>query len=86
MFWYSNGTNGWGYALMTVSMVAFWGLVIFSVTTWMRYPARGEQRSTPVGAQRLTPEEVLAARFARGEIDEQEYRQRRDALHGEPAR
>ena len=30
---------------------------------------------------RATPEELLAERFARGEIDEQEYRLRLDTLH-----
>ncbi|MDQ2707224.1 MAG: SHOCT domain-containing protein [Actinomycetota bacterium] len=77
MFWYGNGGGGWGYALMTLSMIAFWGLVIFGVIALVRYLARAEQGS-PASAQRLTPAEVLADRFARGEIDEHEYHERRN--------
>jgi uncharacterized membrane protein len=34
------------------------------------------------GLQRQGAEDVLAERFARGEIDEDEFRRRRDALRG----
>lgn len=81
MFWYGNEFGGWGYALMTISIVLFWGLVIFGIVAVMRSSARGGQRSTPVAAPRQTPEEVLDERFALGQINEQELRQRRDALH-----
>lgn len=70
MFWYGNGMNGWGYVLMAVSMVLFWALIAYGVIAVVRYPAR-EDRSAPAGRQ--TPEQVLAHRLARGEIDEQEY-------------
>ncbi|MEK6439193.1 SHOCT domain-containing protein [Pseudonocardia sp. T1-2H] len=70
--------GGWGYGLMSVSMVLFWGLIIFGVIALVRYLGRSD-RST---AARPTPEQVLAERFARGEIDEQEYHQRLDALRG----
>ncbi len=85
MWWYDNsngsGMNGWGYALMTVSMVLFWGLVIFRVIALVRYIGRQDRSVTP---PRLTPEQVLAERFAHGQIDEQEYQQRLDTLHGRP--
>jgi putative membrane protein len=80
MFWYGNGMSGWGYALMTVGMVLFWGLVIFGVVVLIRYLARSSQGT----AQRPTPEQMLAERFARGEIDEQEYHSRLAALRGSP--
>lgn len=85
MWWYdnSNGTamNGWGYALMTVSMVLFWGLVIFGVIALVRYLGR-QDRSAAVS--RLTPEQVLAERFAHGQIDEHEYQARLDTLRAAP--
>ena len=81
MFWYGPGMNGWGYGLMTVSMVLFWGLILFGVVALVRYVAR-EDRSAP--AFRHTPERVLAERFAHGEIDEQDYRQRLETLRGGP--
>jgi putative membrane protein len=85
MFWYGNGMSGWGYALMTVSMVLFWGLVILGVVVLVRYLSRSAHGASAVGARRPKPEEVLAERFARGEIDEQEYRSRLNALGGSPA-
>jgi len=86
MWWYGNsngidgnGMNGWGFALMTVSMVLFWGLVVFAVIAFVRHRGR-EDRS--VIAARPTAEQVLADRFARGDIDTQDYRDRLDALRG----
>lgn len=76
MWWYGNGLNGWGYALMTISMVLFWALVIYGVVLLARYLGRSDRP----GTRRPTPEDVLAERFARGEIDEPEYRQRLDSL------
>ena len=73
MWWYGDGNlNAWGYVLMTVSMLLFWGLVIYGVVWLVRYGGRDDRSSTQVP----TPEDVLAERFARGEIDEQEYRER----------
>lgn len=81
MFWYGPGVSGWGYALMTISMVLFWGLVIFGVIALIRYLARPAQQPTGWEPPRSTPQQVLAERFARGEIDEAEYRRRLDTLH-----
>ena len=75
MFWYGNGMSGWGYVLMTVGMLLFWGLVILGVVVVVRYLAGGRHRSA---------DEVLAERLARGEIDEPEYRSRKAALRGDP--
>ncbi|MGH4011855.1 MAG: SHOCT domain-containing protein [Pseudonocardiaceae bacterium] len=72
--------SGWGYAFMTITMVLVWGLIILGVIALLRYLARGDRPTT----SRLTPEQVLAERFARGEIDEQEYQQRLDVLRGIP--
>ena len=76
MWWYGPGMNSWGYGLMTVSMVLFWALVIFGVGALVRHLGRGER----VTADRLTPEQILAERFARGEINEDEYQHRLDLL------
>jgi putative membrane protein len=76
MWWFGSGMNGWGYGLMTVSMVLFWVLVIFGVVALVRYLGRQDR----ISAAPATPEELLADRFARGEIDEDEYRRRLDVL------
>ena len=54
-------------------MVVFWGVVV-ALAVWA---VRSARREPP-----QTPERILAARYARGEIDDDEYRRRRDALVG----
>lgn len=76
MWWYGSDMSGWGYALMTLGMVLFWALVIFGVIALVRFLARNDRPT----AARLTPEQLLAERFARGEIDEHDYHQRLDTL------
>jgi putative membrane protein len=82
MYWYGSGMSGWGYALMTVSMVLFWGAVIFGIVALVRYFGRGDQQrpASPSPPSAHTPERLLAERFARGEIDEDEYQRRLAAL------
>jgi putative membrane protein len=77
MMWY--GGDGWGWVswiLMTVGMVAFWALVITAVVLAIRYLTgpRGSAANPP--SSRQAAEAVLAERFARGEINDDEYRQR----------
>ena len=75
MMWYgSNG--GWGgWLLMTIAMVLFWALIITAVVLIVRYLVSQRPTGTSAGSAR-TPEEVLAERYARGEIDDDEYRRR----------
>jgi putative membrane protein len=85
MFWDGNGLGGWGYALMTISMVLFWALLIAGVVALIRATGRDNRGSVGQVAQSPGPEEVLAQRYARGEIDQDEYHQRLDVLRGRPA-
>lgn len=76
MYW--DHMDGWGGGWMwvwgTVMMVAF--VVIVAAVVWV--VVRGsQQRSLPAGDRAA---DILAERFARGEIDSDEYRERRDAL------
>ncbi|MFE6282643.1 SHOCT domain-containing protein [Streptomyces sp. NPDC057877] len=78
MFWYAHGMNGWGWFGMSVSMVAFWALIITALVLVFRAVNRpNEHTHTPAAP---TPQQILGARFARGEIDEEEYRRRLSAL------
>lgn len=79
MYWYGNGMSGWGYALMTVSTVVFWGLLIFGVVVLVRNLG-GTSAERRFRSTRPTPEELLAERLARGEIDEDEYYRTLDTL------
>ncbi len=75
--------NGWaGWVLFLVLTVAFWAAVITAIVLAIRY-AGGSRNSAggPPSYAPPRPEDVLAERFARGEIDEDEYRRRITVLH-----
>jgi putative membrane protein len=80
--WYGGGMSGWGYLLMILNMIFFWALVVAGLVALFRYLGRSAGRTTGPGRQ--TPEQVLAERFARGEIDEDDYRQRLETLRSQP--
>lgn len=72
--------HGWGWGgwlAMCVVMVLFWAALIAAAVLAIRYLSavdRTPKRSLPAPGR--TPEDLLAQRFARGEIDEDEFRQR----------
>ena len=81
MYGYGNGIGGWGYFLTAIGMILFWGAVIYGIVALVRYARRdGPQGREPVGPPVPEPERLLAERFARGEIDEDEYHQRLTTL------
>jgi putative membrane protein len=75
MFWYGSGMGGWGYAVVTIGMAVFWGAVIYGIVALIRHANRD---IAPSGEPALppAPERLLAERFARGEIDGEEYERR----------
>jgi len=85
MFWYDHDMGWWGYAGMGIGMVLFWALVIVGIVGLVM-SVSGEWRtgSSPLTPQ--SPEQILAARFARGEINETEYQERLASLrsHAQP--
>jgi putative membrane protein len=72
--------SGWGWLLMTLGMLGFWALVAVVAVALLRRPGPPDQQPLPDQQPRLNPEEVLAERLARGELDPEEYRQRLQAL------
>ncbi|WP_342749160.1 SHOCT domain-containing protein [Nocardia nova] len=82
MMWYGNGLSGWGYALMIIGMVIFWALIGAGIVALIRYS--GNSSSTipnTIPEQRgPSPQQILAERYARGEIDEEEYIRRTKTL------
>lgn len=68
---WSGNMNGWWW-WMAPLMLAFWALVIWGVVILLR--GRG-------GSTDRRAEDILDERLARGEIDEAEYRRRREAIH-----
>jgi putative membrane protein len=76
MFWYGNNMNGWGYAGMGIGMVLFWALMIVGIVALVRFSSGNQQGGRPPTGDARSPEQLLAGRFARGEIDETQYRER----------
>lgn len=75
--WCGHGGGALAWLLMTVGMVAFWGLALWAVVTVVR-----GARATPPPDD---PASVLARRLASGEIDEEEYRRLLSVVRGAPA-
>lgn len=84
MFWDGN-MGGWGYVFMVISFVLFWGAVIVAVVLLARALGPGN-RGRNQGSGPGQAEDLLAERFARGEIDENEYTARLDVLRRAPRR
>jgi putative membrane protein len=71
MMWGWQGWSWWGWLGMSFGMLAFWGLVIWGIVAIFRGWGGSSTRR-----ERPDPEQILAERFAAGEIDEDEYQQR----------
>ena len=68
------GMWGWGgWVVMTVAMVVLFAVVIAAVVVAVRSVGGGTRPVAPLGR---TPQDVLADRFARGEVDDEEYHRR----------
>ena len=68
MYGHGAGMNGWGYAVLVLAALVLVGLVVAGVLALARRP----------GA-----EQILQERFARGEVDGDEFRSRMDELHAD---
>ena len=80
MMFYGNQMSGWGFAVMTISGIVLLALAIAVVLLLFRCA----ERTRPASEQHSpsTPEQLLAERFARGDIGESEYVDRLATLHG----
>jgi putative membrane protein len=77
------GNDGWGHMLFGgLMMVLFWGAVIALAVFLVRGLTRG--RGDAMVQPRPTALDILQERYARGEIDREEYEQRRHDLRVSP--
>ncbi len=79
-FWHHGWDWGWGHMLFGgLMMLVFWGGIILLIVLGVRWLGRGpEGHAGP--RTRPTPLEILEERFARGEIDKEEFEERKRLL------
>ncbi len=92
MYWHDGmGFGGWW--AMGIGLLLFWGIVIGGIVLIVRWavgnrtPQGGPPVPPPAPGPAAPPpvpdaHRILDERFARGEIDDEEYRRRRDLLRG----
>jgi putative membrane protein len=84
MYW-NDHTGAWGWFAMSLAALIVWGLIAAIAVLVVRTaehdgpagreaPAAGESRAKGAAA-------LLAERYARGEIDDDEYKRRLAVLH-----
>lgn len=73
MHWGDTGGWGWGNWLVAAMLLLVFAAAITALLVMLF--RRPSDQQAPYG-----PERILAERFARGEIDEEEYRQRSRVL------
>lgn len=76
---WSNGMGWGGWLLMSVVTVAFWALVVFGIVALFRGTRDSGSRSPRRDED--SAQHILDERFARGEIDAEEYHRRQQVLH-----
>jgi putative membrane protein len=81
MFWYGHDMSGSGYVLMTIGMVMFGVLVIGGFVVLIRSMTINPTSNNLAPQAGTTPQQLLADRYARGEIDDEEYTRRLKILN-----
>ncbi|MBI2219080.1 MAG: SHOCT domain-containing protein [Candidatus Rokubacteria bacterium] len=75
--WWMWGAGG---VVMMLMMLTFWGLVITGLVLGVRWLARQGREERPDRSDRAL--DILRERYARGEIDKEEFEARRRDLGG----
>jgi len=73
-----NHMSGFGWGMMGFGCII--GLLIIGLVAWAVVQSTQQNRRNAAPNATRTAESILADRFARGEIDDEEYRRRLDTL------
>ncbi|MDV9172389.1 SHOCT domain-containing protein [Streptomyces sp. W16] len=84
MYWNHHDMSGWDWFAMSTGSVLLWALLLTVAILFIRNLSHTSQRPDILAAP--SPEQVLADRFARGEIDEEDYRNRLAVLRTDGSR
>ncbi len=80
MYFDDGHMSGWGFAFMGLGTLLFWALLIAGAILLFRTLRTGGFGGSGARTDRPDAERLLAERYARGEIDEEEYRRRLSVL------
>ena len=86
MMWDNGSWSGADWMLMGFGMLVFWTLVVAGIVWAVRsasgFVARRDSAALhmPTSPARSSAQDILDERYARGELSDEEYRQRRDLL------
>ena len=83
---YYNGGGGthWGaWILVIIAMLVFWGALAWIIVTLLRQRgSHSDPRPVPPSGTSPDALRILDERMARGEIEEEEYKRRRNLIKG----
>lgn len=80
-YWHYGGGWGWGHMIFgSVMMLLFWGVVIVGIVIVVRWLAGGSSQESGSSPARRRSLDILEERFARGEIDKEEFEERKRLL------
>ena len=72
---------GWGHMIFgSLMMVLFWGGIIVVIVLAVRWLGSGSSHGTMPATSRNKALDILQERFARGEIDKEEFEERKRLL------
>ncbi len=77
--------DGWGWIVGGLMMLLFWGGLMALVVFLVRGAFGSRPNQIEDSPRGRTAQEILAQRFARGEISEEEFEQRKQVLEREVA-
>ncbi|MDO9012512.1 MAG: SHOCT domain-containing protein [Gallionella sp.] len=75
---YWGGFGGWGMGFGFIFMLLFWALAILGIAAMIRWLM--SQSSPNHYPRNKSPLEIVQERYARGEIDREEYEQKKHDL------
>jgi putative membrane protein len=83
MGWYDGEhMTGWGWVGMTLSSILFIALLVLGGMLLIRATRQADRPADPA----RSPEQLLAERFARGELSDEQFRQQLATLRDTDAR
>jgi putative membrane protein len=80
-YWHHGGNWGWGHMIFgSVMMILFWGLIVVGVVILVRWLMSGSSHQSGSSPPRKPALDILEERFAKGEIDREEFEERKRLL------